>query len=149
MNTTTPRNTHLRIADIIRTTVKQGGYTNGQLPTVCQLAHIHAVGTGVITRALNLLADDGIIEPGCGSGWYVTGTRDLRPMDVRLRELLMEDSIEPGSRFPTESELCERFSTSRPTIRNAIGRLIGEGLLSERRGRYRFVMAVPTSKERP
>lgn len=39
-----------------------------------------------------------------------------------------------GARFPTEQELCARFRVSRHTVREALRRLQGMGLLNRRRG---------------
>ena len=40
----------------------------------------------------------------------------------------------PGDRLPSEAELCLHFDVSRPTLREALGRLSARGLLQSRRG---------------
>ena len=40
----------------------------------------------------------------------------------------------PGERLPSEAELCARFDVSRPTLREALGRLSARGLIQTRRG---------------
>ena len=44
-----------------------------------------------------------------------------------------------GSQLPPEESLIERFAVSRPTVRQAIQRLIARGLVEIRRGRGTFV----------
>ncbi len=46
----------------------------------------------------------------------------------RLRELIVESTLEPGVRVP-ERELCERFAVSRTPLREALKVLASEGLL--------------------
>ena len=52
----------------------------------------------------------------------------------------------PGSRLPSESELCERFEVSRMTARAALQILDNEGLIVRRRGRGTFVAARPVQR---
>ena len=52
----------------------------------------------------------------------------------QIRVLMLEGTLRPGTRLPTERELAERFNTSRPTVREAINTLEAEGLLEVRRG---------------
>lgn len=51
----------------------------------------------------------------------------------QLRKLIVEGTLRPGVRLPTERDLAERFQTSRPTIRNAVTLLEKEGLVSMQR----------------
>ncbi len=46
----------------------------------------------------------------------------------RLRDLIVESTLEPGARVP-ERELCERFAVSRTPLREALKVLASEGLL--------------------
>lgn len=56
----------------------------------------------------------------------------------RLREMLA--SKEPGSPMPSESALGDMFSTSRTTVRRALGLLEYEGLVEPRAGMGWFKM---------
>ncbi len=47
--------------------------------------------------------------------------------------------IKTGDALPTESELCEKFSISRSTVRHAVGELEKEGLIIRRRGKGTFI----------
>jgi GntR family transcriptional regulator len=50
-------------------------------------------------------------------------------------------------RFPTDAELMERYGVSRHTVRDAVNRLLQEGLLDRQRGRGTFVRS--TAIEQP
>ncbi len=56
-----------------------------------------------------------------------------------LEGQILRGSLKPGERIPSERELEERFKISRSTIRQAIGDLINEGLLTRAQGRGTFV----------
>lgn len=53
-----------------------------------------------------------------------------------LTDSIVSGRLEPGSKLPTERELCEQFGVSRPVVREAVRSLIAKGLLvdSPRRG---------------
>lgn len=55
-------------------------------------------------------------------------------MAGELREEILAGRHAKDAPFPTESELCKRYSVSRFTVREALRRLQGEGLIARRRG---------------
>ena len=57
-----------------------------------------------------------------------------------LRADIAAGRLTPGSEFPTESELCARFSCSRFTVREALRRLQDEGFITRKRGSGTVVM---------
>jgi GntR family transcriptional regulator len=65
------------------------------------------------------------------------------PFYFQLAELLEEEIVagrwKPGTRVPSENELCSRYELSRTTIRQALARLEQEGLVSREKGRGTFV----------
>lgn len=52
----------------------------------------------------------------------------------RIRQLIQDHKLVPGDRLPSERDLCERFSVSRPVVREALSRLKSEGLVLIKRG---------------
>lgn len=52
-----------------------------------------------------------------------------------LRERIASGQLAPGADVPTESELAERWKTSRGPVRNALAALRNEGLIETGRGR--------------
>ena len=51
-----------------------------------------------------------------------------------LRGEILSGKFAGSDPFPTESELCQRYGVSRFTVREALRRLQGEGLIARRRG---------------
>lgn len=70
---------------------------------------------------------------------------DPRPQYVRigdvLRDRIREGHYGIGTLLPTESELCEEFSISRHTVREALRRLCEEGLIERKQGSGSRVLA--------
>lgn len=62
-----------------------------------------------------------------------------RRIQADLRGRIERGDMEPGTRIETEQELMARYGVSRATIRQALGRLIADGLLEVRRGLGTFV----------
>jgi GntR family transcriptional regulator len=52
----------------------------------------------------------------------------------------------PGAPLPSEAELCERFSVSRMTVRQALQELTNDGLVERRRGQGTFVAHRPVHR---
>ncbi len=53
---------------------------------------------------------------------------------ARLREQIVDGCYPVGAALPTEAELSEIFSTSRNTVREALRRLVEQGLIRRRQG---------------
>ncbi|GAA3080418.1 GntR family transcriptional regulator [Streptosporangium carneum] len=60
-----------------------------------------------------------------------------------LRADVLEGRYAAGAPLPSETALSARYSVSRPTVRDAVEALVGEGLATVVRGRGTFVRAVP------
>jgi DNA-binding FadR family transcriptional regulator len=58
---------------------------------------------------------------------------------VRLREEIVSGRLRPGEKLPTEQQISETYGVSRPTVREAIGRLKHDGLVITRQGAGAFV----------
>lgn len=57
----------------------------------------------------------------------------------RLEALILEGSLKAGERLPAERALAEQFGVSRPSLREAIQKLVARGLLVSRQGGGTFV----------
>ena len=57
----------------------------------------------------------------------------------RIETLILEGSLRPGERLPAERALAEDFGVSRPSLREAIQKLVARGLLISRHGGGTFV----------
>lgn len=60
-------------------------------------------------------------------------------LESHLRESIRSGALRPGDPIPPESQLCQEFQVSRTTVRQALSRLVYEGLISRHRGRGSFV----------
>ncbi|MDR2448772.1 MAG: GntR family transcriptional regulator, partial [Prevotellaceae bacterium] len=64
--------------------------------------------------------------------------KDIDPLHQRaeayLRQLIEKDEFKNGKLLPSEVELAKELNISRNTLRQAINKLVFEGLLSRRRG---------------
>lgn len=63
------------------------------------------------------------------------------PIYFQLMEILQDYINDHDNNFPvpTESELCDVYGISRPTVRQAINELAGEGLIVRYKGRGSFI----------
>jgi DNA-binding FadR family transcriptional regulator len=52
----------------------------------------------------------------------------------KLRNAIVEGNLLVDERLPSEKELCDRFSVSRPTVREALKRLAAQNLIRTTRG---------------
>ena len=52
-----------------------------------------------------------------------------------IERFIVEGQLEPGTKLPTEADLCEQFNVSRTVVREAVQRLVSNGLVETRRGR--------------
>lgn len=57
-----------------------------------------------------------------------------KQISENLRDAILQGHLKVDDRLPTEEELAERFSVSRPTIREALKRLAAQNLIRSRRG---------------
>jgi GntR family transcriptional regulator len=61
------------------------------------------------------------------------------PEPTSLEPGQLQAALRPGSQLPTELELCDVYAASRNTIRDAIKRLISQGLVETRQGQGTYV----------
>lgn len=58
----------------------------------------------------------------------------------RLEAMLLEGTLKAGERLPAERALAEQFGVSRPSLREAIQKLVAKGILVSRQGGGHFVI---------
>jgi GntR family transcriptional regulator len=75
---------------------------------------------------------------------HKTGQTRYRAIELYLRTLV--EAAGPGDPLPSEAELCERFSVSRMTVRQALQELTNDGLVERRRGQGTFVAHRPVHR---
>jgi GntR family transcriptional regulator len=73
-----------------------------------------------------------------------SGRTRYREIERYLRTLV--EGARPGAPLPSEADLCERFSVSRMTVRQALQELSNDGLVERRRGQGTFVAHRPVHR---
>ncbi|GAB7191197.1 GntR family transcriptional regulator [Kineococcus sp. NUM-3379] len=71
-------------------------------------------------------------------------TDGVVPKHEQLRTILADlatRAMAPGDMLPSERQLCAEYGVSRITVREAVGQLVSEGLLTRRPGKGTFVAA--------
>ncbi|MEU3494472.1 GntR family transcriptional regulator [Kitasatospora cineracea] len=137
-----PRGTYLRIADALRTKIKEGAELT-ELPSEAALMQEHGVGRSTVRRALDVLATEKLIRSQPGVGWVVVGGEAKPPVVEQL--VSMVRTLGVGAAFPPEKELVEVTGASRGTVRSALAQLEGAGVLEVRHGKGRRVQALPSN----
>uniref|UniRef100_UPI0035E42E4A GntR family transcriptional regulator n=1 Tax=Streptomyces physcomitrii TaxID=2724184 RepID=UPI0035E42E4A len=63
-----------------------------------------------------------------------------------MLEVVADDGLQVGDRFPSGAALCERFEMSRTAVRRALTQLEGRGVLEAQHGKGRIVRALPEAR---
>ena len=92
-------------------------------------------------------------EQGVAAGTSDNDFDELRPVPTpprlsdaiaqRIRDFIIGQNLEEGTRLPSERALAERFGASRPTVSQAIRTLALMGLVESRRGSGAYVLRRP------
>jgi GntR family transcriptional regulator len=86
------------------------------------------------------IAEDLRIRIELGATFVSPSDGPATPEPTPLESGQLPAALRPGSRLPTELELCDAYAASRNTIREAIKRLISQGLVETRQGQGTFVI---------
>ncbi|WP_209497025.1 winged helix-turn-helix domain-containing protein [Streptomyces sp. PvR006] len=143
------RGTYLLVAESLRQQIEKGAYSAGALPSEADLCDAHQVSRNTIRRALKVLEVEALVESAPGIGWRLALGRDHTPLAERLIRLITDDSLSVGDAYPSESQLCARFSASRTAVRRALAQMEGAGLIESIQGKGRTVRALPGPPEQP
>ncbi len=65
----------------------------------------------------------------------------------QIRDLIYRGQLTPGDRLPPERELAGTLGVSRPTVREAVGKLVHLGLMEQHQGQGTFVRAFASDEE--
>jgi GntR family transcriptional regulator len=69
------------------------------------------------------------------------------PLYQQLQDILRAEIVakarKPGSKLPSEHELCREYGITRPTVRQALEGLVREGVVQKHRGKGAFVTEPP------
>ena len=65
----------------------------------------------------------------------------------RLEELIIDGTLQPGDKVPSERQLSQRLQVSRPLVREALKELRGRGVIETKHGKGSFVIGMVKSEE--
>ena len=142
-----------RITEALRARVTEGEFAPGAaLPSEAALCGEYGVARNTLRRALDQLADEGLIEARPGRGRVVLSKAgasqagavapvvpQYQVMATDLRALIESGDLRPGDALPSESALAERYGVARGTVRHALAELEGAGLVASVHGKGRYV----------
>ena len=147
---TTAWGAYKSIAVAIRARITDGEFPAGStLPSEAALCTQYEVSRNTLRRALDDLAEEGLLVAQPGRGRVVLGDTEAaqsavpqyRSMAAELRALIESGGLGPGDALPSESALAERYGVARGTARHALAELEGAGLVESIHGKGRFVRA--------
>ncbi|MFD6415014.1 GntR family transcriptional regulator [Streptomyces sp. NPDC060194] len=142
-----PRGTYLVISEALRQQIT-AGEIDGNLPSEAALMRSHGVARNTVRRALKVLETEGVLESAAGVGWRVASGEDRRSLAERMNGVIADDALSVGDRYPSESQLCDRFGVSRTAVRRVLAQMEGTGVLETAHGRGRTIRALPGSSGR-
>jgi len=64
---------------------------------------------------------------------------------AEIKEALIKEELHPGEKLPSEDQLCEKFSVSRVSVREAIKMLTALGVVTVRPGNGTYISKGPSS----
>lgn len=119
----------------LRWEIKEAGYTPGaRLPSTKSFAEQYGTTRTTVTRALKILAEEGIVEVVRGRGTYVNGIRTDRPKDRIEQHLLQVINTQPiGTAMPDSKWIALNLKASPMTVRRVEKRLLDRGLIRRTR----------------
>ena len=136
------------IAGALRARIADGEFAPGApLPSESSLCAEYRVARNTLRRALEQLADEGLIVVRPGRGRTVqqpgepgSAVPQSRRIADDLRGLIQSGELRPGDPLPSESALSERYGVARGTVRQALAELEGAKLAESIHGKGRFVL---------
>lgn len=137
-----PRGTFRQIADELRLLIRSGEWPPGAVvPSELTLVEQRGVSRGTVRSALQLLADEGLIEVVPGQGRRVVGaSAEGNPstayarIAAALQARLDAGEFGPADPMPSEAELVAEYGVSRNTARRAYRQLVDAGVVVIRHG---------------
>jgi DNA-binding GntR family transcriptional regulator len=136
------------ITAALRARITGGEFAPGAaIPSESALCAEYGVARNTLRRALDQLADEGLITVRPGRGRVVvrsggTATRSqpqYQRITAALRSMIETGELQPGDVLPSEAALAERYGVARGTARHALAELEGAGLVDSVHGRGRYV----------
>ena len=135
------------IAAKLRERITGGEFATGAaLPSEAALCAQYAVARNTLRRALDQLADEGLLAVQPGVGRVVVAGDQAKAAGPRYREVaahlrarIESGELRPGDPLPGEAALAQAYGVARGTARHALAELEGAGLVEAVHGKGRYV----------
>jgi DNA-binding GntR family transcriptional regulator len=133
------------IAEALRARLASGEFQPGAvLPSEAALVAEYSVARNTVRRALDQLAEEGLIVTRPGRGRLVAepGQRverarpEYQRIAAELREQIESGELPAGALLPSEAALVERYGVARGTARQALAALQDVTVSVQGKGRY-------------
>ena len=76
-----------------------------------------------------------------------TATTGSQTISHQLEELILDGTLQPGDKVPSERLLSQRLKVSRTLVREALKELRGRGVIETRHGKGSFVTGMVDNAE--
>ena len=133
------------ITEALRARLAAGEFRPGStLPSEAALVAEYGVARNTVRRALDQLADEGLIvtQPGRGrlvaepGGPVAPARPQYQRIAAELRELIESGELAAGALLPSESTLVQQYGVARGTARQALAALQDVTVSVQGKGRY-------------
>lgn len=71
-----------------------------------------------------------------------------KQITAQLRAAILAGHLKPGTRLPSQQQLCRRYGVARETVKTALRKLADEGLISSRQGSRSVVLPRSSYEDR-
>ncbi|MBZ3906548.1 GntR family transcriptional regulator [Streptomyces griseiscabiei] len=156
VKTTADNDPSVRYADILRGEISSGVWGPDQILQRKDLAHRFDVPLKVISRAMQRLTDEGLVETRirlgtrpriAGRSWNPPQGTLVQHIMRTLRARIADGTYRVGRRLPTQDRLAAEFGVSGSVISSALQPLKAEGLVStDVNGRRRGAVVARTPR---
>lgn len=141
-----PRGTYRLIADHLRQVIARGDLRPGDMvPSELALAEQYSTSRGTARSALEVLAEEGLVEVVPGQGRRIAGgvagrlpRTEWGRVATALQERLEAGEFAADTPLPSEAALVAEFGVSRNTVRRAYRHLVDVGVVVVRHGAGAF-----------
>ena len=145
-----------KIAEHIKSYIKENCKSGGKLPSNSSLASMFNVSIKTVHDAVKILENEGILKARRGYYGTIVFSPDVtnelysyEKTEYKIRNYIMKNSSE-GDRLPSIREFSKMFDVSTKTIKKALDNLADDGYITYSRGRKggTFVIEVPQTADK-
>lgn len=145
-----------KVAEHIKSYIKENCKYGGKLPSNSSLASMYNVSIKTVHDAIKILEENGVLKTRRGFYGTIVLSEDsynelysYEKIEYRIRHYIMNNSQE-GGKLPSIREFSKMFDVSTKTIKTALDNLADDGYITFSRGRNggTFVLEVPQAADK-